>query len=417
MPHVVHPRISYIEDLIKDDDVDSLVALVELQLSEEKSLRIDCELDLAHVIRCVISHEAVRCATALFHGKTELVKDINVTTKSGYYPLHYAAQSLSPRMIKLFLEFGARPDVMCIDYGGKDVGLTPLVVALRTAVCNNKAVLDWSPSESIFKLIFLLCLPELQEPLEAIKLLAFKTEELHMTSMSLARCGKLLELAVLLMVAWEKLLNKANVDDIPPLEQCIRKELQWTVVEKTKLFCRMGCNEVLNAHKRREKLLLSAGLMLHLFNRVGGVLDKFRLSERTQPILRHVLAVEFADCMKAAGFKLEIKGTREDIRFLIKQPKMPARLTTEEKIKRLRQAPSLYKYPVFPHEPRPPPFSGTLLKPFHTCSLPCANQFAPLTFHPLRSLRDVPVGLKFLNTKGWNLFASSLKRGIRFALK
>ncbi|RAL46185.1 hypothetical protein DM860_016618 [Cuscuta australis] len=149
MPHVVHPRISYIEDLIKDDDVDSLVALVELQLSEEKSLRIDCELDLAHVIRCVISHEAVRCATALFHGKTELVKDIN----------------------------------------------------------------------------------------------------------------------------------------------------------------------------------------------------------------------------------------------------------------------------VFPHEPRPPPFSGTLLKPFHTCSLPCANQFAPLTFHPLRSLRDVPVGLKFLNTKGWNLFASSLKRGIRFALK
>ncbi|VFQ84027.1 unnamed protein product [Cuscuta campestris] len=144
--------------------------------------------------------------------------------------------------------------------------------------------------------------------------------------MSMARCGKLLELAVLLMVAWEKLLNKSEVDDIPPLEQCIRTELQWTIVEKTKLYCRMGCNEVLNAHKCREKLLLGAGSMLHIFNQVGGILDKFRLSERTKPIDQHDLAIEFAECMRAARFKLEISGTREDIRFLIEQAKKPGNL-------------------------------------------------------------------------------------------
>ncbi|VFQ94582.1 unnamed protein product [Cuscuta campestris] len=57
-----------------------------------------------------------------------------------------------------------------------------------------------------------------------------------MTSMSLARCGKLLELCVLLMVAWEKLLNKANADESPPLERCMKEELQWTFVEKAKMF-------------------------------------------------------------------------------------------------------------------------------------------------------------------------------------
>ncbi|VFQ84285.1 unnamed protein product [Cuscuta campestris] len=103
-----------------------------------------------------------------------------------------------------------------------------------------------------------------------------------MTSMSLARCGKLLELCVLLMVAWEKLLNKANADESPPLERCIKEELQWTFVEKAKLFCHVGCDEVLNAHKRREKWLIYAGSMLHIFNQVGGVLDKFHLSERTE---------------------------------------------------------------------------------------------------------------------------------------
>ncbi|VFQ94524.1 unnamed protein product [Cuscuta campestris] len=253
-----------------------------------------------------------------------------------------------------------------------DVGLTPLVMALKTAICNNKAVLDWSPSECIFKLIFLLCLPELKKPLKAIRMIAFKTEELQMTSVSMARCGNLLELALLLMVAWEKLLDEST-----DLDECITKELQWTVIEEIKLFCHIGCEEVLKAHKRREKLLLSAGLMLHIFEQAGGVLDKFRLSKRTEPIDRHDLAIEFADCMRAAGFMLEIKGTREDIRFSIEQPKK------SELKKKVKQAtPYILEMPMRP----PPLFTNAMMRIFHTCSFPRDSQFVPVAYCASRSL-------------------------------
>ncbi|VFQ94526.1 unnamed protein product [Cuscuta campestris] len=162
--HVIDDGFSDIEDTIKGDKVDEFVQRVDFQLSEAKPCAIDGELDLAQVIKCIISHDTVRCATALF----QLRMDANVVTKNGYYPLHYAAKSLSPSIIEHFLELGARPDVLCLDYGGKDVGLTPLVMALKTAICNNKAVLDWSPSECIFKLIFLLCLPELVHALSIL---------------------------------------------------------------------------------------------------------------------------------------------------------------------------------------------------------------------------------------------------------
>ncbi|VFQ84235.1 unnamed protein product [Cuscuta campestris] len=64
--------------------------------------------------------------------------------------------------------------------------------------------------------------------------------------------------------------------------------------------------------------------------------------------------------------------------------------------------------------PPPPLFSNAMMRIFHTCSFPRDSQFAPVAYCASRSLPPGPVGLKFLNAKGWGLFASSLKRGIRF---
>ncbi|RAL45178.1 hypothetical protein DM860_014588 [Cuscuta australis] len=64
--HVIDDGFSDIEDTIKGDKVDEFVQRVDFQLSEAKPCAIDGELDLAQVIKCIISHDTVRCATALF---------------------------------------------------------------------------------------------------------------------------------------------------------------------------------------------------------------------------------------------------------------------------------------------------------------------------------------------------------------
>ncbi|KAL4332195.1 hypothetical protein GQ457_07G016170 [Hibiscus cannabinus] len=84
-------------------------------------------------------------------------------------------------------------------------GSLPLKVSLEK-LCHHRYLNDWTPKKSTFKLVCILCLPQLKESLESIRLAACKTDEMEAIGCNLARHGKLVELASLLMVASEKLI-------------------------------------------------------------------------------------------------------------------------------------------------------------------------------------------------------------------
>ncbi|KAK8986474.1 hypothetical protein V6N11_010030 [Hibiscus sabdariffa] len=89
---------------------------------------------------------------------------------------------------------------------------------------------DWTPRKSTFKLVCILCLPQLKESLESIRLVACKTDEMEAIGCNLARQGKLIELASLLMVAPEKLIvtTSPGSKDLcsNAIRRCIMSDLQ-----------------------------------------------------------------------------------------------------------------------------------------------------------------------------------------------
>ncbi|KAL4377631.1 hypothetical protein GQ457_02G038540 [Hibiscus cannabinus] len=72
--------------------------------------------------------------------------------------------------------------------------LSPHKVSLEK-LCHHPYLNDWTPKKSTFKLVCILCLPQLKDFLESIKLVACKTDEIEAIGCSLARQGKLIELA------------------------------------------------------------------------------------------------------------------------------------------------------------------------------------------------------------------------------
>ncbi|KAK8544967.1 hypothetical protein V6N12_025824 [Hibiscus sabdariffa] len=128
-------------------------------------------------------------------------------------------------------------------------GSLPLKVSLEK-LCYHPYLNDWTPKKSIFKLVVILCLPQLKESLESIRLVACKTE-IETIGCDLVRHGKLIELASLLMVAPEKL----NVTTSPrsndlrsnAIRRCIMSGLQELLDAEVRLMGRS------NSHKLVEK--------------------------------------------------------------------------------------------------------------------------------------------------------------------
>ncbi|KAK8615168.1 hypothetical protein V6N13_068949 [Hibiscus sabdariffa] len=107
-------------------------------------------------------------------------------------------------------------------------GPLPLKASLEK-LCYHPFLNDWTPQKSIFKLVCILCLPQLKESLESVRLVACKTET-ETIGCELARQGKLIELASLLMVAPEKLIitTSPGSNDLRSdvIRRCIMSGLQ-----------------------------------------------------------------------------------------------------------------------------------------------------------------------------------------------
>ena len=126
----------------------------------------------AQTLTFIVSFNALRCAKVVLEGMAPELYGMhanpNCINKYGYFVLHEAAERFSVDMIKLLLRHGASANVRTV---GNDVieNLLPLHVAVENT-CLHKYLEDnlednLSRSQShldyIYKLIHLLCLPEM----------------------------------------------------------------------------------------------------------------------------------------------------------------------------------------------------------------------------------------------------------------
>lgn len=119
-------------------------------------------------LTCMVSNNALRCAKVVLQGKASRLHgrhaNPNCMNPHGYFPIHGAAERFSVDMIKLLFRHGTSANVRTV---GDDVvqGLLPLHVAVENA-CMHKYLEDNLPPmqyhrDYIYKLIHLLCLPEM----------------------------------------------------------------------------------------------------------------------------------------------------------------------------------------------------------------------------------------------------------------
>ncbi|VAI01248.1 unnamed protein product [Triticum turgidum subsp. durum] len=170
----------------------------------------------AQTLTFIVSFNALRCAKVVLEGMAPELYGMhanpNCINKYGYFVLHEAAERFSVDMIKLLLRHGASPNVRTI---GNDVieNLLPLHVAIENT-CLHKYLEDnlednLSRSQNhldyIYKLIHLLCLPEMKIFLDTTRLLAEKTNNLLQELWNYIEDGKIIQSAVLLLAAQEQI--------------------------------------------------------------------------------------------------------------------------------------------------------------------------------------------------------------------
>ncbi|XP_015697131.1 uncharacterized protein LOC102707437 isoform X4 [Oryza brachyantha] len=162
----------------------------------------------------MIIHNSLRCAKVALEGQAPELEGFraypNCATQYGFFPLHEAAEIFSVDMTKLLLQYGASANIRTS--GSRVIeGLLPINVAVENT-CMHKYLDDnLFPNElcpnyckadtnDIYKLIHLLCLPEMIF-LDTTRLLAENTNDLISEICNYIKHGKIVHTAVLLLVA------------------------------------------------------------------------------------------------------------------------------------------------------------------------------------------------------------------------
>ncbi|XP_059638408.1 uncharacterized protein LOC132280238 isoform X2 [Cornus florida] len=274
------------------------------------------------ILHGICKSGVIDCAIAFLGGETGFIADLNIPFNDGLYPLHLAANGLSYEMIATLLSHGAQTDVRTIE--GKFRGdLFPLNVSLET-VSYHRSLIDWTPKQSIFKLIVVLCLPQMKVPLEINRLLAWNTKEVDKIFIHYAMEGELIEMATLLMVAREKLIplsmsiRKSIIEEIVGLTEDeikligshkndkLVEEIVGLTQDESKL---LGINKIgkLVRSLNDIKAAMTRGiLLLKVFEKAGVALEKYRqLVQSEMP--KEKVVNDIKALLERAGFVINDK--------------------------------------------------------------------------------------------------------------
>ncbi|GJN19826.1 hypothetical protein PR202_gb07136 [Eleusine coracana subsp. coracana] len=169
---------------------------------------------IPEALNCLITENAVKCAKLVLEGTAPELNghraNPNWMNQYGLFPLHQAAEIFAVDMIKLLISKGASTNVRTA--GDRVVnGLLPLHVAVENT-CLHKYLEDnqlpnREPSSyskaDVYKLIHLLCLPEMKIFLDTIRELAKHTDDIIDEVWNYIKGGKLVQAGVLLIAAQE----------------------------------------------------------------------------------------------------------------------------------------------------------------------------------------------------------------------
>ncbi|XP_047096108.1 uncharacterized protein LOC124708468 [Lolium rigidum] len=230
----------------------------------------------------ILTHSALRCAELVLEGKEPKLcgqlANPNYITCFGYFPLHQAAETFCTDMVELLLRYGALANLRTT--GDRVIeGLLPLHVAIENT-CQHKYLEDNlidDPSyekgntKYIYKLIHLLCLPEMKIFLDTTRLLATHTNDVVDVLWDYIKHGKLVPAAVLLLAAQRHFRDLNGFDTI-------KKQIISSLIALQREWCGLGSGKNTKAKKQwKEKKVRfdNASMLLKIIFKAGEDLDAY----------------------------------------------------------------------------------------------------------------------------------------------
>jgi hypothetical protein len=256
----------------------------------------------------MISYDALRCVKVILEGKVPRLNgqhaNPNCINPYGYFPLHEAAERFSIDMIKLLFRHGASANVRTV---GDDIieNLLPLHVAVENT-CLHKYLEDnlfpyQNHRDYIYKIIHLLCMPEMKIFSDTIKLLAERTDNLVDEVWSYMKDGKLIQSAVLLLAAQAQLRGGCS-----SISNGNEKRAGFDIIMCNILLhlstLRLE-NKKANARKLLEEEIIFMDLMSHLVDLVSKAGEALSAYIQAQSEVPHMEVLEqVSSILKEHGF-------------------------------------------------------------------------------------------------------------------
>ncbi|XP_052142083.1 uncharacterized protein LOC127761794 isoform X1 [Oryza glaberrima] len=250
----------------------------------------------------MIRYNALRCAKVVLEGKApdlgSMHANPNCMNPYGCFALHEAAERCSPDMIKLLFRHGASANVRTLADAGVQ-GLLPLHVGVENTCLHMYLVDNVYPmqyqEDCIYKLIHLLCLPDMMVFLDVIRLLAKKTDNVVDELWNYMKNGKLAQ-AALLFLAAQKHFRNGKPNGFSIIAQRIFGDYD-------SLMCDKGNGEAHKQLEERKALLNCQFLLYNIISQAGEALYGYIQTHSEVPpveVLAHVSSIlkEYGFCPK-----------------------------------------------------------------------------------------------------------------------
>uniref|UniRef100_A0A3B6GQY2 Uncharacterized protein n=1 Tax=Triticum aestivum TaxID=4565 RepID=A0A3B6GQY2_WHEAT len=263
----------------------------------------------------MIVQNALRCAKVALEGKAPELNghraNPNYMNSRGYFPLHQAAEMFSADMIKLLFHYGASANLRT---SGPEVieGLLPLHVAVENA-CRHKfleenLLPDKENTDYVYRLIQLVCLPEMKIFLDTVRLIAERTDDLVVEVWKYIKDGKLAETAVLLLAAQKKIRmgsclkpdGYSKADGFAILSNLCTEDAVAIDLEITQN--RVGKKQQLKAEKNLKHMAL---MLVIAISEAGEALDSYI---RAHPEVPNAMQVAHVEVLKGVSSILKNHG-------------------------------------------------------------------------------------------------------------
>ncbi|KAK8649747.1 hypothetical protein V6N13_139409 [Hibiscus sabdariffa] len=161
-------------------------------------------------------------------------------------------------------------------------GYLPLKATLEK-LCNHPYLKDWTLEKSIFNLVCISFSLSLSERILGEGQVGCMQTDIETIGCDLARQGKLIELASLLMVALEKLkiTTSSGGNDLRSnvVRRCIISDLQASLDAEVRLMGRSNSHKLAEKFKDEKEMKLSALLVLEVFERAGNSINRYLQSD------------------------------------------------------------------------------------------------------------------------------------------